>query len=68
MSKKSKKKNSNNHSHTNFDYPIFPETAEDEFVIGTASTGDMTGMIPAGINESQIDSYEDIYEFLPRTE
>ena len=30
------------------------------------STGDMTGLIPAGItDEEEIDSYEDIYRFLP---
>ncbi|MDR0984818.1 MAG: hypothetical protein LBL93_07470 [Ruminococcus sp.] len=63
MSKKSKKKPQS----TNFDYPIFPETSEDEFIIGTASTGDMTGMIPTALNETQIDDYQDIYEFLPRT-
>lgn len=31
----------------------------------SASSGDMTGLIPSGIEDNEIDSYEDIYPYLP---
>lgn len=44
------------------------EPADDryDYLENSASTDDMTGLIPAAVrNEAQAEAYEDIYEYLP---
>ena len=40
-----------------------------EYVCPSASWGDMTGLIPSGLeNGSEIESYEDVYPYMPEPE
>ena len=46
-----------------------PERNGLEYVCPSASWGDMTGLIPSGLeNGCEIDSYEDVYPYLPEPE
>ncbi len=46
-----------------------PEKNELKYVCPSASWGDMTGLIPTGTEEhSELESYEEMYPFLPRPE
>lgn len=46
-----------------------PERNGLEYVCPSASWGDMTGLIPSGLeNGSEIESYEDVYPYLPEPE
>lgn len=46
-----------------------PEKSRLEYFCPSASWGDMTGLIPSGLeNGGEIDSYEDVYPYLPEPE
>ncbi len=46
-----------------------PERNGLEYVCPSASWGDMTGLIPSGLeNGSEIESYEDVYPYMPELE
>jgi len=46
-----------------------PDKNDLKYVCPSASWGDMTGLIPAGLeNYSELSSYEEMYPFLPHPE
>jgi len=44
----------------------FPKKDENDFVnVPSVSSGDMTGLIPSGIDDEDLYAYEEIYPYLP---